>query len=79
MEFLQANWLWLLIGLGAVWLFFGRGGMGCGRRDHGSHGDRASTDAKGSTGSRASLNRQGSDAARERDAETPAAHRHRGC
>ncbi len=71
MEFLQANWLWLLIALGAVWLFFGRRGMGCGRRDHGSHGDRASTDAKGSM--------QGSDAARERDAETPAAHRHRGC
>ena len=79
MEFLQANWLWLLIALGAVWLFFGRGGMGCGRGDHRSHGDRASTDAKGSAGARASLNGQGSDAVRERDAEAPAAHRHRGC
>ena len=28
MEFLQANWLWIVLGLGAVWLVFGRGGWG---------------------------------------------------
>ncbi len=30
MEFLQANWVWILLGLGVVWFLFGRGGMGCG-------------------------------------------------
>ena len=35
MEWLQANWLWLLLGLGVVWFLF-RGG-GCGMGGHGSH------------------------------------------
>ncbi len=30
-EFLQANWPWLLLGIGAVW-FLSRGGCGGGRR-----------------------------------------------
>ena len=30
MEFLQENWIWLLLGLGAVWFLLGRGRMGCG-------------------------------------------------
>lgn len=30
MEFLQANWPWLLLGLLAAWFFLGRSGMGCG-------------------------------------------------
>jgi hypothetical protein len=33
MEFLQANWFWILLGVGAVWFLFRRGGMGCGMAD----------------------------------------------
>lgn len=41
MEFLQANWVWLLLVAGALWLLF-RGGLGCGmgRRDERAHRDR---------------------------------------
>jgi len=35
MEWIQGNWLWLLLGLGVVWFLF-RGG-GCGMGGHGSH------------------------------------------
>lgn len=35
-EFLQANWLWLLLGGGLLWFLFRRGG--CGMGGHGSHG-----------------------------------------
>lgn len=34
-EFLQANWLWLLLGVGLLWFLFRRGG--CGMGGHGSH------------------------------------------
>lgn len=34
-EFLQANWLWLLLGIGLLWFLFRRGG--CGMSGHGSH------------------------------------------
>jgi hypothetical protein len=37
MEFLQANWVWLLLLAGTLWLLF-RGGLGCGM------GRRNSTD-----------------------------------
>lgn len=39
-EFLQANWLWLLLGGGLLWFLFRRGGhgMGCGMGSHGSQG-----------------------------------------
>ncbi len=42
-EFLTANWLWILLGIGALW-FFTRGhgmGMGCGMGGH-SHGSEPS-------------------------------------
>ena len=35
MEWLAANWLWVVLGLGAAWLFL-NGGMGCGMGRHGS-------------------------------------------
>lgn len=45
MEFLQANWLWLLISIGVVWFLFRRGGhgMGCGMGGH-SHGSEEKQD-----------------------------------
>jgi hypothetical protein len=41
MEFLQANWVWLLLVAGALWVLF-RGGLGCGmgRRDGRASRDR---------------------------------------
>lgn len=70
MEFLQANWLWLLLGLGAVWFFLGRGGMGCGMGGHGSHGSQDSRPSK-------DAHDHGGGGKREADAATP--RRHRGC
>ena len=65
MEFLRANWLWILLGLGVVWvLFFRRGGMGCGMSEHGSRG---SHDGHGAAESP------------EREAETAAPRGRRGC
>ena len=39
-EWITANWIWLLLGLGVLLLVFRRGvsGMGCGMGDHGGHG-----------------------------------------
>jgi hypothetical protein len=82
MDFLQGNWLWLLLGLGAVWFFFRRGGMGCGMSghgSHGSHGSRESEDAQRSGDSHAGHNGHGSSEPRERRAETVAPRRRRGC
>ena len=35
MEWLTDNWLWILLGIGFVWLFSRCGGMGCGMGGHG--------------------------------------------
>ena len=40
LEFLQAYWLWLLIGAGVLWFLFRQGG--CGMAGHGSHGSESS-------------------------------------
>lgn len=38
MDWLTQNWVWILLGLGAVWMF-SRGGLaGCGMGGHGGHG-----------------------------------------
>ncbi len=44
MDFLQANWIWLLVGVVALWLFLTRAGRGCGgdRREAGRQGGRTS-------------------------------------
>jgi hypothetical protein len=36
-EWVGANWIWLLLGVGVVWFLFRRGGMGCGTGGH-AHG-----------------------------------------
>lgn len=38
-DWIAANWVWLLVGVGALWLLFGRRGMGCGMGGHGTHGE----------------------------------------
>ncbi len=74
MEFLQANWVWLLLVVGALWLL-SRGGLGCGmgRRD-----DRARDGREGE--SRESGLRSRDMREREPGEVERAGHRgHRGC
>lgn len=40
-EFLTANWLWILLGIGVLWFLFRGHGMGCGMSGH-SHGSEPS-------------------------------------
>ena len=40
-DWIGANWIWLLLGIGLVWFLFRRGGMGCGMGEH-SHGSEPS-------------------------------------
>lgn len=54
-EWFQANWLWVVLGLAAVWFFLGRRGMGCGMggAGHGSHhGSDEREERKSSTSGR---------------------------
>lgn len=48
LEFLQANWFWLLLGAGVIWILF-RGG-GCGMSSHSSHGSSRTKTASGDEG-----------------------------
>ncbi len=36
-ELLSNYWLWIVLGIGAVWLLTRMGGSGCGMAGHGSH------------------------------------------
>ncbi len=39
-EFIQANWVWLLVGAGVLWFLFRQGG--CGMGSHESRGSESS-------------------------------------
>ena len=73
MEWLAANWFWVILGLGFVWLV-SKGRLGCGMGGHGSHGahetdqskngdpalnGRADTDAREATGTGGRRRRRG--------------------
>ena len=76
MEWLAANWLWVVLGLGVAWFFF-RGGMGCGMGGHGSHGVHESHQSKS-----ADPTRNGHATREERETEETGAgaqRRRRGC
>jgi hypothetical protein len=81
MEWLQANWLWVLLGLGVVWLLL-RGG-GCGMGGHGSHRSEQRRDTVGdSRAEQGALDAAGPDDGHRRDEEmaTPRGqHRRGGC
>jgi hypothetical protein len=79
MEFLQANWLWILVGVAAVWFLFRRGGMGCGMGGHGSHGSHESRDVGRTASAEGSHNGHGSEESPARKAETASPRAHRGC
>lgn len=36
-DWITANLIWILLGIGVSWLVFRRGGMGCGMGGHGGH------------------------------------------
>jgi hypothetical protein len=79
MEFLQANWLWILLGALTVgFLFRRRGGMGCGTGGHDSHDSRSSRDAHGASTARESHDGHSQESP-SRDSETVLPRRHRGC
>lgn len=55
LEWITANWIWILLALGVGWLLFRSGGMGCGMgghrhpqdghgRHHGDHGEPDAAD-----------------------------------
>ncbi len=59
-EWISANWIWLLFGIGLAWFLFGRagmsGGMGCGMGGHShesepSHGEQFDPHAGHTSGS----------------------------
>jgi hypothetical protein len=66
MEWLQANWLWVVLGLAAVWFLLGRRGTGCGMggHDHGGmrgreYGSHHGGDERGETKPSATGRRHG--------------------
>jgi hypothetical protein len=78
MEFLQANWLWILLGALAVGFLFRRGGMGCGAGGHGSHDSRPSRATGGASTARESHDGHPEESP-ARDSETVSPRRHGGC
>jgi hypothetical protein len=82
MDFLSANWVWLLLGLAVVWMLMSRGGRSCG---FGGPRSGRSTDAKASAGDGESRDDRGaadgneSATPRSRDSEHVAHSRRRGC
>ena len=77
MEFLQANWVWLLLGLGVVWFLFRRGGMGCGMGGHESHETRSNRTERPS--SRAAHNGHGDGEPDREESEAAPPRGRRGC
>lgn len=81
MEFLQANWLWLLVAVGVGWFLFRRGGMGCGMGDHSAHGSRAvrpGEETSAHTGAHDGHGRAAGPSS-DRPMGTGGSRRHRGC
>ena len=81
MEWLAANWWWVVLGLGAAWLFL-RGGMGCGMGGHGSHGAQGSGRSKSVDSAQhgSVKNRHATEEGREpEEIGRGARRRHRGC
>jgi hypothetical protein len=80
MEFLEANWLWiLLLGLGVAWFLVRRGGTGHGPSGYGSHGSSTRSDVR--EGTHGSHGRHGTRESRELTDPEPAGprQRHGGC
>ncbi len=76
MEFLRENWVWILLGLGVMWLLVRRTGMGCGMAEHGFH---ASSEPRASMSVRGSHDGHEAGGAPGREGETAAPRSRRGC
>jgi len=77
-DWIMANWIWILLAIGAGWFVLRRGGMGWGMGGHGSHG--GARQARQEPG----LDPDSPKIDRDEDVKEPAAaahgpHRHRGC
>ncbi len=80
-DWIAANWVWLLLGGGVLWLFLG-GRMGCGgmgRRGTGCHGEHAGPDARPGASPRTGDPHAGHDQARDAEVSGTPGRRHRGC
>lgn len=75
-DWIGANWIWILLGIGVLWFMFRRGGMGCGMGGHGGHGED-SVKAKELPASDADVAADHSGHAKT--ASTRESHRHGGC
>ncbi len=81
MEWLAANWFWIVLGLGAAW-FFSRGGMGCRMGGHGSDGTQESHGSKSADPTQNGHTTNGHATEEGRETEetgSGARRRHRGC
>ena len=80
MDFLQANWFWLLLGVVALWWFLSRTGRGCGfgRREPDRQAGRAAGDQR--EAAHEHMSRDTSNGApRRREAGDATSSRRRGC
>ena len=76
----MADWFWIGLGVGAVWLFL-KGGMGCGmsgHRAHGTHGVGRSKNVE-ATQHGSTTNGHATEVGRETKVTTAATRRHRCC
>lgn len=81
MEWLAANWFWVVLGLGAAWLFW-RGGMGCGMGGHASRGAQESRRSRSADSTQNGHAKSGHATEEGREMEevgSGARSRHRGC
>ncbi len=77
-EWITANWLWILLAVGAAWFLLRRGGMGCGMGGGRGHGGAHPLE----NGAEPRVDGPGSGGEGDREAHaTPArgSHRHGGC
>lgn len=72
-DWIGANWIWILLGIGVLWFMFRRGGMGCGMGGHGTHDHSEPSEKEFPPGGAASS----VDHEHEADVKEPAAATHR--
>lgn len=80
-DWIATNWVWLLLGLGVLWLFLS-GRMGCGamgRRGTGCHGEHAGSDAQPGAAPQTGQPQAGPDRNTDAAVSGRRGRRHRGC
>jgi hypothetical protein len=77
-DWITANWIWILLAIGAGWFVLRRGGMGCGMGGHRSHVGARPAMKEPELGAE-SPNIDRDEDVKEPAAAAPGPHRHRGC